>query len=124
VIDQRRERQLPTAPSPSSHGSTAVTFGAIDRRWSIGSSACLRRAHEAIPDAVLGPDDGRRARELELPAQVCDVRSQHLLVLDVRRTPDLLQHGHVGQGPPAVTQQDAQQLELDRREVDGLVPTP
>jgi hypothetical protein len=60
---------------------------------------------------VLGSDDARRAPELDLPAQVGDVLAQRLSVLDVCRAPDLREQDRVRQGPAAMAQQGAQQLE-------------
>ena len=69
---------------------------------------------EPIADAVQRADVGRR----ELAAQVRDVRSQQLRIVDVARTPDLPEQGCVRVHPTAVAQQHAEQAELDGREMD------
>src|SRR4249920_1309885 len=76
---------------------------------------------EAIAHARLGLDvSGRPLGRLDLAAQVRDVGPQDLGVVAVGGPPYLLEEGPVREQPPRVLGQRAQQLELDRSQVDLL----
>src|SRR5664280_1562771 len=74
-------------------------------------------ADAGVGDDVAGPPGFLR---LDLGTQACDVRAQRLDVSDVLRPPDLGEQLAVGHQPTAIAHEHAQQLELDRREVNGL----
>src|SRR5664279_4314036 len=79
-------------------------------------------AGEAVTDARVGDDvaGARGILRLDLGTQACDVSAQRLDVIDVLRPPDLGDQLAVCHQPAAVAHEHAQQLELDRREVNGL----
>ena len=116
-------------PAPSSSSPAAETVSAMQPRGG-GPTATPghdakrlragRRVREAVADPVVGANEGFGVRRLDLAAQVGDVRAQALRVPDVPRAPDLLHQHVLGEQPPAMTQQEAQELELDGCEVDVL----
>src|SRR5262245_43196901 len=73
-------------------------------------------SREAVADTGVGVDVARA----DLAAQVRDVDAQDLDVVGVLRSPDLDQQRAVGEQAAAVGGQRAQEVELDRRQVDRL----
>ena len=85
------------------------------RTWSFLSE------REPVADAGIGTDVAPlAARGLDLAAQVGDVGAQRRRVVGVGRAPHLAQQRAMSHQPPAVAREHAQQLELDRRQVDLL----
>ena len=76
-------------------------------------------AAEAVADTRVGVDEARA----DLAAQVGHVHPQHLHVVGVLRAPDLDQDRPVGQQAPAIDREHAQQVELDRGEMDPAPST-
>src|SRR5262249_6181117 len=95
-----------------------------EHRVNVSMSLCLER--EPISHARVGHyvARSRGALGLYLRSQPGDVRAQGLDVLDVLRSPDLGEQLAVGHQPPAISRQRAQQLELDRGQMDLLALAP
>src|SRR5436853_3945208 len=77
----------------------------------------FRAGDESISDAGLRTDErpGPSVRR-DLPAQVRDVKAEHLGVRRVARSPYVAQHRLVGHHLAAVLNEDAQEVVLDWRE--------
>src|SRR5512132_794892 len=112
--------KTPTASAMAMTSMEAACAMARDGRVRIAAPAVKktsRSGQEAVADAGIGANQPRTVGRLDLSPQVGDVGAQRRRVAGVALAPDLREQGAVGQQPPAVAHERAQQVELDRREV-------
>src|SRR4029079_16878870 len=85
----------------------------------------LRRIDQPVARSGLGEQEPRPCRlGLDLAPKLRDVDVQHVRRVAVAWPPDLLQERAARQQLPSVSGQDAQELELMRREVDRGATAP
>src|SRR5699024_11371885 len=89
----------------------------------MGGPTCSGRASGAVPDAADGHDDAGVLRiVLDLRAQALDVHVDQAGVRAVAVSPHVAQQDVAGEDLPGLAGQLGEQVELQRRQGDQLVP--